>query len=127
MDTGIYKKKEVDTGIYKSNISWFKKARARKLADGFKFSEGPVWHPDQYFLFSDTPANRIYQLFTNGAVEVYLHNSGLNHKNLEKLSDQVGSNGLVLDGNNSLFICQHGDHGIAVLNEKKELRTLVNE
>jgi gluconolactonase len=110
-----------------SEQGWLKKARVRKLAGGFEFTEGPVWHPGQYFLFSDTPANCIYQLFPDGTINTYLQNSGLNHNNTEKLSHQVGSNGLALDACNNLYICQHGNHGIAVLNGKKELRTLLNE
>ena len=29
-----------------------------KLAGDFGFTEGPVWHPDRYLLFSDIPARR---------------------------------------------------------------------
>ena len=32
-----------------------------RLATGFRFTEGPVWMPDGYLLFSDIPADRIYQ------------------------------------------------------------------
>jgi gluconolactonase len=106
---------------------WFSKAGIQKIAEGFSFTEGPVWHPDQYFLFSDTAANKIYQLFTDGRTAVYLENSGLTHTGTSDLSDQVGSNGLALGKNNSLCICQHGDHAIAVLNEKKQIKILVNE
>ena len=73
--------------------------------------------------FYNAPANRIYQLFMDGTTQVYLYNSGLNHKDTEKLSHQIGSNGLVLDAGRNLYICQHGNHAIAVLNNKKELRT----
>jgi gluconolactonase len=38
-----------------------KDARIEKLADGFQFIEGPVWHKDGYLLFSDIPANKIYK------------------------------------------------------------------
>ena len=106
---------------------WFNKARIQKIAADFSFTEGPVWHPDQYFLFSDTPANKIFQLFTDGKLLVYLENSGLTHTNTGDLSDQVGSNGLALNKNNQLFICQHGNHAIAVLNEEKQISILINE
>lgn len=36
-----------------------------KLADGFQFTEGPVWHPDGYLLFSDPNANVIYRFEPN--------------------------------------------------------------
>ena len=36
-------------------------AEVEKVIGGFKFTEGPVWHPDGFLLFSDNPANTIYQ------------------------------------------------------------------
>ncbi len=36
-------------------------AQLEKIATGFEFVEGPVWHPDGFLLFSDIPANTIYQ------------------------------------------------------------------
>src|ERR1041385_72068 len=32
-----------------------------KLAEGFDWSEGPVWMPDGYLLFSDVPMNIVYK------------------------------------------------------------------
>ena len=29
------------------------------VAEGFQFTEGPVWHPEGYLLFSDIPADTI--------------------------------------------------------------------
>ena len=31
--------------------------QVEKVAGGFEFTEGPVWHPDGFLLFSDIPAN----------------------------------------------------------------------
>ena len=36
-------------------------ATIEKLAGGFQFIEGPVWHPEGYLLFSDPNANTIYR------------------------------------------------------------------
>src|SRR5881394_543302 len=36
-----------------------KDARMEKLAEGFDWSEGPVWMPGNYLLFSDVPMNAI--------------------------------------------------------------------
>ncbi|GGA56777.1 hypothetical protein [Okeania sp. KiyG1] len=36
-------------------------AQVEKVVEGFKFIEGPVWHPDGFLLFSDIPENTIYQ------------------------------------------------------------------
>ena len=44
-----------------------------KVADGFKFTEGPVWHPDGYLLFSDPNTNTIYRYNPNDHnVTVYM-------------------------------------------------------
>ena len=47
-----------------------------RLATGFQFVEGPVWHPDGHWLFSDIPANRIHKISPNGALETYREPSG---------------------------------------------------
>jgi gluconolactonase len=108
-------------------IPWLSKTSIKKIRGNFSFTEGPVWHPGQYFLFSDTPANSIYQLFTDGRTAIYLEKSGLQHNDTGDMSDQIGSNGLALANNNQLYICQHGNHAIAVLNEKKQIDILINE
>ncbi|HEY9798412.1 MAG TPA: hypothetical protein V6D30_22460, partial [Leptolyngbyaceae cyanobacterium] len=36
-------------------------SQVEKVADGFEFTEGPLWHPQGFLLFSDIPANTIYQ------------------------------------------------------------------
>ncbi len=36
-------------------------AKLEKLAEGFKWSEGPIWSPKGYLLFSDIPRNRVMQ------------------------------------------------------------------
>ncbi|AFZ28705.1 Gluconolactonase [Gloeocapsa sp. PCC 7428] len=51
-------------------------AQVEKLVGGHKFLEGPLWHPDGFLLFSDTPANTIYKLSSNGKVEVFRRPAG---------------------------------------------------
>ena len=36
------------------------------IATGFQFTEGPVWHPDGYLLFSDIPGHRIMKWTPDG-------------------------------------------------------------
>src|SRR5882724_13010872 len=38
-----------------------KRAIIEKLAEGFDWSEGPVWMPGGYLLFSDVPLNTIFK------------------------------------------------------------------
>lgn len=40
------------------------------LADGFQFTEGPLWCPDGSLLFQDVPAGRTYRLGTDGVATV---------------------------------------------------------
>jgi len=83
------------------------------LANDCLFTEGPVWHKQGYYLFSDTPANVIYKLVPYGIKEVFLHNAGTSNGEDSDLNpDQMGSNGLAY-ANEDLLICQHGNHAIA--------------
>jgi gluconolactonase len=84
----------------------FKDTRIEKLADGFEFTEGPVWHKDGYLLFSDIPANKIYKYEPGNGVSLYLENSG--YIGSEDEVKGAGSNGLTFDIAGNLLICQHG-------------------
>ena len=46
-------------------------SQAERLATGFVFTEGPVWHPEGYWLFVDVRANLIYRLAPGGQPEIY--------------------------------------------------------
>lgn len=83
-----------------------------KVASGFRFTEGPVWHPGGFLLFSDIPANKIWQLNNDGTTSVFMDNSGLSGDDTSVLSEMVGSNGLAIAADNSLIICQHGNHAL---------------
>jgi len=36
-------------------------AREEQVASGFEFTEGPIWHPNSYLMFSDIPASTRYR------------------------------------------------------------------
>lgn len=78
----------------------------KKVAGGFKFTEGPVWHKDGYLLFSDIPSNKIYKYIPGKGVSTYIENSGFVGTDIEKKGP--GSNGLTFDKSGNLIICQHG-------------------
>jgi gluconolactonase len=71
-----------------------------KVASGFQFTEGPVWHPSGFLLFSDIPANTIYKLSPMGKVEPFRSPSG-------------NSNGLSLDFRRRLLACEHGNRRVS--------------
>lgn len=51
-------------------------AKLEKLSDGLKFTEGPVWHPLGFLLFSDIPANTIYKWTTDSKISIYRRPAG---------------------------------------------------
>src|SRR5918996_5087769 len=103
-----------------------------KLAEGFQFTEGPIWMKNGDFLFSDPNANRIYQYAANGTLSVFKDTSGYSGKDVAEYF-QPGSNGLTLDPQGRLTINEHGNHRVTrvekdgrvtVLAEKYEGRRL---
>lgn len=90
-------------------------AQLEIIADGFEWTEGPVWIPQgSYLLFSDVPQNSVFQWSEQDSILLYLRPSGLEEG--ESASKEPGSNGLALDANGNLVLCQHGDRRIARMN-----------
>lgn len=91
------------------------KATFEILAKGFYWSEGPLWVDElQAVLFSDVPSNKIYKWNEKDSLSIYLESAG--HSGKENKDSDKGPNGLILDLENKLLICQHGDRRIARLN-----------
>jgi gluconolactonase len=47
-----------------------------RLADGFQFTEGPLWQPDGSLLFQDIKAERTYRLAADRSVRLLRDNTG---------------------------------------------------
>ncbi len=87
-----------------------------KLAGGFQWTEGPVWRPQQQeLLFSDVPKNTVYRWKQGEGIQIFLRPSGFTGESYQ--GHNPGSNGLMLDREGNLTLCQHGDRRIARLNE----------
>lgn len=101
-------------------------AKIEKLADGYDWSEGPVWlAADQALLFSDVPKNTIFKFDKAGrAPSQFLKPSG-DTGHLKGSSGQ-GSNGLTLDSVGRLVLMQHGDRRVARLEPGGQLSTLAD-
>jgi len=97
------------------------KPTLKRLATGFQFAEGPLWHPKGYLLFSDVKANRIFQLFLSGVIHVLCERSGSQYVCGKYLSEMIGSNGLALDIDGNVVFCQHANHAIAKMNNCKDV------
>ncbi len=89
-----------------------KDAKIEVLADGFIWSEGPVWVKEGGFLlFSDVPQNTIFKWKNGEGVSAFLKPSG--YTGLLPYSNEPGSNGLILNNNGELVACEHGDRRIS--------------
>lgn len=109
-------------------------ARIEKLAGSFGFVEGPIWVHSGYLLFSDIPRNVILKWMPNGQVSIFLHKSGFAGQvvrpiptviPLDHLTDYlIGSNGLTLDQDGRLIICEHGNRRVERL-ERDGRRTIL--
>jgi gluconolactonase len=81
------------------------------ISHGYKWSEGPVYINDSdYLLFSDVPANKIYKWKEGNGTSLYLEPSGFTGTVTN--SREPGSNGLVIDKNGKLVLCQQGNRQI---------------
>ncbi len=70
------------------------------IAQGFLFTEGPVWNKREgYVLFSDIPASIIYKLTLPNHIEVFRSPSG-------------NSNGLAYDTDGLLLAAEHGSRTV---------------
>jgi len=70
------------------------------IATDLQFTEGPVWHPDGYLLFSDIPADTIYKWTPDGKLRRFRSPSG-------------NSNGLTFDRQGRLIACEHGNRRVS--------------
>ena len=87
-------------------------ATAEIIAEGFRWSEGPLWiEKHKMLLFSDVPTNTVYKWTEAKGKEVYLKPSG--YTGSVERGGEMGSNGLTLDNNGKLVLCQHGDRRMA--------------
>ncbi len=69
---------------------------AERLATGFVFTEGPLWHPDGYFFFVDVRASMLYRVTPGRPPEVLREKTG-------------GGNGTTFDLQGRLVLCE-GDN-----------------
>jgi len=84
------------------------------LAGGFSWTEGPLYIKDgDYLLFSDIPANKVMKWKEGEGITTYLHPAGYTPSDGKGPENEPGSNGLILDKDGRLVLCQHGDRRIA--------------
>ena len=70
--------------------------KPERLATGFVFTEGPLWHPDGFYYFVDVRASRLYRIAPGRPVELLREGTG-------------GGNGTTFDLQGRLVLCE-GDN-----------------
>jgi len=90
-------------------------AKAEIIAEGLDWSEGALWlEKYKMLLFSDVPQNIVYKWTEAKGKEIYLTPSG--YTDSAKRGGEMGSNGLLIDKNGKLVLCQHGNRQMARMN-----------
>ena len=87
--------------------------QVEKVAGGFEFTEGPLWHPDGFLLFSDIPANTIYKWQPEQKTEIFRQPSG-------------NANGNTLDRSGRLITAEHGNRRISLTKKNGQIVTLAS-
>ncbi|MDI1363330.1 MAG: SMP-30/gluconolactonase/LRE family protein, partial [bacterium] len=100
-------------------------AKIEQLADGFVWSEGPVWVKDGgYLVFSDVPANTMYRWSEADGASVFLKPSGYDGPPTTVFREP-GSNGLALDAAGDLLVCDHGNRSLSKVDLKTRKKTIL--
>ncbi len=87
-----------------------KDAKIEVLTTGHQWTEGPVWIKSEgYLLFSDVPRNKIHKWSPQTGHSVFMDPSGYDGENGEQ---EPGSNGLILDSEGRLLVCDHGNRRV---------------
>ena len=108
----IFLTNQIDSYSEQVNKLLPKQIKIAKLVSGFKFAESPLWHPQGFVLVADVAANKIYKVTASGKMSLYWDKSGQTGNIDYSLSDMIGSNGMILDDQLNLIVCQHGNHAI---------------
>jgi gluconolactonase len=88
-------------------------SRLEKVATGFQFTEGALWHPEGFLLFSDIPANTIYQWQEGKEAKIFRRPS-------------QNANGNAIDLQGRLISAQHGDRSLSRTEKDGKITTLVD-
>jgi gluconolactonase len=94
-------------------------AYIEKVADGFQFTEGPLWRPDGHLWFSDVTANAVRSVTADGHAEILIPNGG--GPTNAPPGSYIGPNGMVADKDGYVLLCQHANRRIVRVG--KDLQT----
>jgi gluconolactonase len=85
-----------------------------KLADGYRFTEGPAWSKDGYLIFSDTPSDRLLKWVPGRAPEVFR-------------ADAHGPSGNAFDADGRLYTCETRLRRVTRTDKKGKIEVLADQ
>ncbi|HEV8640657.1 MAG TPA: SMP-30/gluconolactonase/LRE family protein [Methylomirabilota bacterium] len=86
---------------------------AERLATGFVFTEGPLWHPDGFFYFVDIRASVLYRLTPGRAPQVVRDKTG-------------GGNGTTFDLQGRLIVCEGDNRRVTRMSADGRIEVLLD-
>jgi gluconolactonase len=86
--------------------------QAQRLATGFGFTEGPLWHPDGFYYFVDIRANKLHRVTPGKPPEVVRENTG-------------EGNGTTFDLQGRLVMCEGSHRRVTRMSADGSIETLV--
>jgi gluconolactonase len=104
-----------------------KDAQLEKIAEGYIWTEGACWYkPGKFLVFSDIPNNVVVKWQEGQGASEFLKPSGYTGVKPRggKAGDEPGSNGLFLDAQGRLNLCEHGDRRVTRI-EKNGKKTVL--
>jgi gluconolactonase len=90
-----------------------KPGSADRLATGFGFTEGPLWHPDGFYYFVDIRASRLFRLKPGEKAEIVRESTG-------------EGNGTTFDLQGRLVMCEGGNRRITRMGASGEIEVLTD-
>jgi gluconolactonase len=85
---------------------------AERLATGFIFTEGPLWHPAGYWYFVDIRQNKLFRLRPGTEPEV--------------VRNTIGGNGTTFDLQGRLIVCEGDDRRLTRMGADGKVESLVD-
>lgn len=99
-------------------------ASAELLADGFLFTEGPLWRPFGALWFSDIPGNVVRQWAPDGTITEILRPGGYDGHELPP--GFIGPNGSTAGPEGAVMLCQHGNRRVVRIDRERRVTVVAD-
>lgn len=113
------------TGAAAQKPGDFLEAKAPEvIANGFIWTEGPVWIDDGYLLFSDVPGNVVFKWSQADGFEEFLNPSGFAGPITDDIRE-AGINGMIKGPDNTIYAADSGVRAIVQVDLATKKKTIL--